>query len=91
MNDFVFARLQCGGKNEKKVVKHKLAFRAVYPQFQQADSILHNIDDPQGLPKITAGKDNSFRTCCPSICLYVHPHYSNLEKQNNRKQCSLLA
>ena len=27
------------------------------------------------------------RTCCPS----VRPHFLNLEKQNNRKQCSLLA
>ena len=43
--------------------------------------------DPLGQPKVTTGRDNCFRTCCP----YVRPHFSNLEKQNNRKQCSLLA
>ena len=40
--------------------------------------------DPLGQPKVTAGRDYCFRTC-----MYVRPHFSNLEKQNNRKQCSL--
>ena len=43
--------------------------------------------DPLGQTKVTAGRDHCFRKCCP----YVRPHFSNLEKQNNRKQCSLLA
>ena len=43
--------------------------------------------DPLGQPQVTAGRDHCFRTCCPS----VRPHFSNLEKQKNRKQCSLLA
>ena len=37
--------------------------------------------DPLGQPKVTAGRDHCFRTCCPS----VRPHSSNLEKQKNRK------
>ena len=55
----------------------------------------HAVIDPLGQPKVTAGRDNCFRTCCPSIRPYVRPyvrpHFSNLEKQNNRKQCMLLA
>ena len=42
--------------------------------------------DPLGQPKVTAGRDHCFRTSP-----YVLPHFSNLAKQNNRKQCSLLA
>ena len=43
--------------------------------------------DLLGQPKVTAGSDHCFRTCCPSVL----PHFSNLAKQNNRKQWSLLA
>ena len=39
------------------------------------------IIDPLGQPNVMASRDNCFRTCCPS----VRPHFSNLEKQNNRK------
>ena len=42
--------------------------------------------DPLGQPKVTVGRDHCFHTC-PS----VRPHFSNVEKRNNRKQCSLLA
>ena len=48
---------------------------------------IHSSFDPLGRPSITAGWDHCFCTCRP----YVRPHFSNLEKQNNRKQCSLLA
>ena len=34
--------------------------------------------DPLGQPKVMAGRDHCFRTCCP----YVRPHFSNLEKTN---------
>ena len=43
--------------------------------------------DPLGQPKVKSGSDQCFRRCCPS----VRTHFSNLEKQNNRKQCLLLA
>ena len=43
--------------------------------------------DPLGQPTDTASSDHYFRTCCPS----VRPHFSDLAKQNNRKQWSLLA
>ena len=36
--------------------------------------------DPRGRPTVTAGRDHCCRTCCPSV---VHPHFSNLEKENN--------
>ena len=42
-----------------------------------------SIFDPLGQPEVAAGRDH----CFPS----VRPHFSNLAKQNNRKQCSLLA
>ena len=38
-----------------------------------------------GLPKITAGSDNCFHTCCP----YVRPHFSKLTREISN--CSLLA
>ena len=49
--------------------------------------------DPLGQPKVTPGRYHCFRTCCSSECLSVRSgnHFSNLEKQNNRKQWSLLA
>ena len=49
------------------------------------------IFDPLGRPTVTAGSDHCFRTCCPSVRPYIHTYFSTLEKQNNRKQCSLLA
>ena len=59
---------------------------------RQESSMIHSTRagsdfDPLGQPKVTAGRGHCFWTCCP----YVHPHFSNLEKQNNRKQCSLQA
>ena len=42
------------------------------------------IIDPLGQPKVKAGKDHCFRTCCPS----VRPHFSNLAKQNKTKTMS---
>ena len=39
--------------------------------------------DPLGQSTVTAGRDNYFRTCCPSV-------FWNLAKQKNRKQWSLL-
>ena len=39
--------------------------------------------DPLGQPRVTAGSDHCFHTCCPSICPYVRPHFSKLLKQNN--------
>ena len=47
-----------------------------------------NLVDPLGQPKVKAGRDHCFRTCC----LSVRPHFSNLDKQKkNRKQCLVLA
>ena len=42
------------------------------------------LSDPLGQAKVTAGFAHVVRSS-------VRPHFSNLEKQNNRKQCSLLA
>ena len=46
------------------------------------------IFDPLGQPKVTAGRDNSFRTGCP----YVRPSpLFQYRKTKQKKQCSLLA
>ena len=40
--------------------------------------------DPLGQPKVTAGRDHYFRTCCPSVRPYVRtslPTFQNLAKQ----------
>ena len=39
--------------------------------------VKNQLFDPLGQPKVTAGRDHCFHTCCPS----VRPHFSNLEKQ----------
>ena len=44
--------------------------------------------DPLGQPKVVAGRIIVFAHV---VRPYVRPHFSNPEKQNNRKQCSLLA
>ena len=69
------------GRNDLSEFKMHLSFSSLENIIQ-----LHHIY-PLGQPTVTAGRDHCFRICCPS----VRPHFSNLEKQNNRKQCSLLA
>ena len=55
----------------------------------------NKIIDPLGQTTVTAGSDHCLSTCCPSVRPSVRPsyvlHFSNLAKQNNRKQWSLLA
>ena len=44
----------------------------------------HKID-PLGRPTVTAGGDRCFSTCCPSVRLYVRPHFL---KSSKTKQIS---
>ena len=46
--------------------------------------LYQDIIDPLGRPTITAGSDNYFPTCCPSVHASVRPGttYQNLAKQN---------
>ena len=52
----------------------------------QLFSVLLSFFDPLGQPKVTAGRDHCFRTCCPSV-----PTFQIFKTINNRKQCSLPA
>ena len=56
-------------------------------QKRKRPSKIHSID-PLGQPTITAGRDNCFRVCSPSVRL----HFSKSSQTKNKpKHCSLLA
>ena len=38
--------------------------------------------DPLGQPKVTAGRDNCFRTCCPSVRSYILFKSRKTKQQN---------
>ena len=76
-------------RNQRKIIDAELdRLNAKIVSIYMTNNLIQlMLIDPFGQPKVTGGMDPCFRTCCPS----VRPHFSNLEKQNNRKQCSLLA
>ena len=92
----IFSYLMDSGHYSQKYISYKKTCVHQWsplpdPQSHQQRSLFSLKIDPLGQPKVTAGKDHCFRTYCPYVRTYVRPHFSNLEKQNNRKQCSLLA
>ena len=61
-------------------VAENFAFEKRFSHLKERGSLL--IIDPRGRPTVTAGSDHCFHTCCPSVCPYVRPHFSNLAIQN---------